>query len=199
VRSVLNEPSGETAGGPHAGLTPPQDAVAAVARALGIEADWFRGVSRNVEVEGDDSVGGTEIRAASAPSVRRVDTSNVDVDVHVYVYVHVYVHVHGTNPAVTHEFPRYGAGNNLTQATLSEEGKTVDDALERILPEHRALLRTVYFEGKTLSEVARVRGVCVSSVWRQVSRALGELRRALPQSFREAQRARTRLSDSVST
>jgi RNA polymerase sigma-70 factor (ECF subfamily) len=90
----------------------------------------------------------------------------------------------GTKPEVEPADPREQArpGHALEQA---EQGRRVREALDRLSPEHRAVLVLKDMEGHKYESMARVLGVPVGTVRSRLHRARLELREILRQSETE--------------
>lgn len=72
--------------------------------------------------------------------------------------------------------------NNLPieeQIEMDEEHEELKKAISMLLPEQQDLIRLIYFEGKTHTEIARELGVDRSAISHRVSRALAQLKKFL--------------------
>jgi RNA polymerase sigma-70 factor (ECF subfamily) len=72
------------------------------------------------------------------------------------------------------------ASEELTNAIEAQETReALRQALDKLLPQQRKLLQQIYFEGKSISEIAREEGVYESAIRNRLSKALKRIKKFL--------------------
>jgi RNA polymerase sigma-70 factor (ECF subfamily) len=68
----------------------------------------------------------------------------------------------------------------LTDSIEAKETReALHQALDKLLPQQRELLRQIYFEDKSISEIARAEGVYESAIRNRLSKALKRIKKFL--------------------
>lgn len=87
---------------------------------------------------------------------------------------------HNSIDALTELGVQLAATRELTDSIEAKETReALRQALDRLLPQQRELLRQIYFEDKSISEIARTEGVYESAIRNRLSKALKRIKKFL--------------------